>query len=122
MKYFGTNQLTDFVQQDINLTNYLADQLMQIPSIEVEPTHPLSILCFRYVDRGLSEVDNEQINVAVIRTIETEGKIFITGTKLRGKTYLRVYYGNPERTKQDVAYMVDVIREAIASAKASLPI
>ncbi len=111
MKYYGVGQLADFIQHDIEMINYLSDMLSQIPNIDVNPNHPLSILCFRYADYSLSEDENEQINISTIRRIEAEGKIFITGTKLYDKTYLRVYYGNPERTKKDVDYMVRVIKE-----------
>lgn len=110
MKYFGVDQLTDFVRKDVEQTGYLARSLKEIEHLEVEEEHPLSILCFRYANPSMSEEENEQTNVEVVRTIESDGWIFITGTKLRGSTYLRVYYGNPERTDQDVDKMVDVIR------------
>ncbi|GAB4246769.1 MAG: aminotransferase class I/II-fold pyridoxal phosphate-dependent enzyme [Ekhidna sp.] len=111
MKYYGTEQLTQFVQHDIDMIRYFAEQLEKVPNVEIEPNYPLSILCFRYRDPAKSDDDNEQVNIQAIRKIETEGKIFITGTKLHGKTFLRVYYGNPERTKEDVAYMAKVIRD-----------
>lgn len=112
MKYFGADNLTQFVQQDIQLIQYLASLLEKIEHIRVEPIHPLSILCFRYFNPAKSDLDNENINIDAIRRIESEGKIFITGTKLRGSTYLRVYYGNPERTKEHVEYMVEVINDS----------
>ena len=105
MKYHGAGQLTSFVKHDIELISYLADLLKSRPNIEVEPHHPLSILCFRWTDPNLSASENESINVATIRLLESRGNIFVTGTKLKGKTYLRVYYGNPDRTKQDVEAM-----------------
>ncbi|MEM0941852.1 MAG: pyridoxal-dependent decarboxylase [Bacteroidota bacterium] len=111
MKYYGANQLTKFVDQDIRLVSYLAKLLKQHPSISVEPSHPLSILCFRYFNPALEEMENERINIQAIRIIEFDGRIFITGTKLKGKTHLRVYFGNPERTKKDVDFMVKVIGE-----------
>ncbi len=112
MKYFGAKKLTDFVRKDIEQIDYLATRLAEFPNIQVEPEHPLSILCFRYADPHKSTEENEGINIQAIRKIESEGKIFITGTKLRGQTYLRVYFGNPERTEKDVDEMVKVIMEA----------
>ncbi len=111
MKYYGAEQLTNFVNQDIEMINYLAELLEKEQNIEVEPHHPLSILCFRWADPNISDEENESININAVRSIETRGNIFITGTKLNGKTYLRVYYGNPERTRKDVEQMV---REVIA--------
>jgi len=113
MKYYGAEQLTGFVRHDIAMTHYLAERLTEIPFFKIEPHHPLSILCFRYQNDALTSAENDAINVSAIRRIESEGKIFITGTKLHGRTFLRVYFGNPERTKGDVDYMVRVILETI---------
>lgn len=114
MKYFGTEQLTSFVQHDIEMVNYLSEELSKIAHIRVDPNHPLSIVCFRYENPEFDHERNEAINIAAIRQIESEGRIFITGTKLQGKTHLRAYYGNPQRTKQDVDYMVGVIKDQLS--------
>ena len=114
MKYFGAGQLTEFVQKDIDQIAYLADQLAQIPNVLVESEHPLSILCFRYDNPDQSTEENEEVNIQAIRELEADGRIFITGTKLKGQTYLRVYYGNPERTKDDVNTMVGVIKSTLS--------
>jgi aromatic-L-amino-acid decarboxylase len=117
MKYFGVNKLTEFVRKDIAMTNHLSVRLSLIPNVVVEPHHPLSILCFRYQDDRNTDEENELINIAAIRMIESQGKIFITGTRLNGKTFLRVYYGNPERTKKDVESMVKIVAETIDRAR-----
>ncbi len=106
MKYYGAEQLTSFVSQDIDMIDYLARLLADYPKVEIEPEHPLSILCFRWNDPNLTSEENETINIEAVRSIESKGNIFITGTKLRGSTYLRVYYGNPERTRENVEEMV----------------
>ena len=111
MKYFGVQQLTGFVEQDIEMVSYLANRLSREENIMIEPSHPLSILCLRYLNPVFEESRNEEINIQAVRAIESDGRIFITGTKLRGKTYLRVYFGNPDRTEKDVDYMVEVISE-----------
>lgn len=115
MKYFGAKRLTEFVDQDIQMTKYLGEKLALLPNIVVEKVHPLSILCFRYDRPDLAEEENERINVKAIRQIEKEGKIFITGTRLYGNTYLRIYFGNPERTNDDVDTMVQVIKETFTN-------
>lgn len=111
MKYFGANQLTDFVRKDIAQIAQLAGLLAQNEHFKIEQEHPLSILCFRYDNTSIPDQRNEQLNIEALRKIERDGIIFITGTKLRGMTYLRVYFGNPERTDQDVRKMADVIAD-----------
>jgi aromatic-L-amino-acid decarboxylase len=116
IKYFGADQLTDFVRHDIDLIDYLAECLSRIPHVEVEPHHPLSILCFSYQNEALSTTENEAINVRAVRKIESDGTIFITATKLYGKTYLRVYFGNPERTRKDVEQLAAVIQDTFMAS------
>ena len=111
MKYYGASQLEQFVKQDIDQISLLGTLLAQEDNIQVEPHHPLSILCFRWFDQGKTKEENEQINIQAIRMIETEGEIFITGTKLRGETYLRVYFGNPDRKDSDVEFMKNQIMD-----------
>lgn len=111
LKYYGAKQLSQFVKNDIDLIQYLDQKLSAYENIEVETEHPLSIICFRWFDPAASEEANEMININALRNIEKEGEIFITGTKLKGKTSLRAYFGNPNRTKSDVDFMVEKIME-----------
>ena len=116
LKYYGTKQLSQFVKNDIDLIHYLGEKLRSNEHIEVEKEHPLSIICFRWFDPSRSEESNEQVNINALRKIEKEGEIFITGTKLKGKTYLRAYFGNPNRTKKDVDFMVEKIIETLIAS------
>ena len=106
IKYFGASQLTSFVRHDIEMTNYMAEILSKTGHWQIEQEHPLSILCFRYHNRDLSEATLDQINQKILLKIEGDGRIFLTGTRLYDHTYLRIYFGNPERKKSDVEYMV----------------
>ncbi len=109
LKYYGVEQLVSFIRHDIDLVQYMAKLLLELENFEVEPCHPLSIICFRYFSPAISEKENDDLNTAAIKTIEAEGKIFLTGTKLQGRTYLRAYFGNPNRRQTDVKQMVEYI-------------
>ncbi|MTI40277.1 pyridoxal phosphate-dependent decarboxylase family protein [Fulvivirga lutimaris] len=113
LKFYGAKQLSQFVKNDIDLIHYLGEKLNSSENIEVEKEHPLSIICFRWFDPSMSAEANDQVNINALRKIEKEGEIFITGTKLKGKTYLRAYFGNPDRTKSDVDFMVEKIIETL---------
>jgi aromatic-L-amino-acid/L-tryptophan decarboxylase len=106
LKYYGSGILTDWIKHDIELANMLAEKLAQLPMIKVEKFHPLSIVCFRYEDPECSIERNEHVNIETIRNIESKGVIFLTGTKLHNRTYLRVFYGNQKRNVEDVDHMI----------------
>ncbi len=109
LKFYGAKQLSQFVENDIQLIHYLGEKLSSFEYIHVDKEHPLSIICFRWFDQSLSKEDNDNININALRVIESEGTIFITGTKLNGETFLRAYFGNPHRTKSDVDFMITEI-------------
>ena len=113
MKYYGADQLTKFVQNDIDMADYLAERVGRLAHVKIEPHHPLSIVSFRYENDGLADGENEKINVEALRQIEGDGQIFLTGTRLNGKTHLRVYFGNPDRTKEDVDLMIGEIEKVL---------
>lgn len=111
LKYYGVDQLVSFIQKDIDLIQYMAELLIATDNFLVEPSHPLSILCFRMENKRLTDEENEERNKKAVRKIEEEGQFFLTGTRLREKTFLRVYFGNPARTKEDVEAMVDYLNQ-----------
>ena len=112
LKYYGAKKLTELIQQDIHHTALFA-RLLGENGFEIVPYHDLSILCFRA--KGDDESIAEKLNVELLSKVEKDGSIFLTGTKLYGKTYLRTYFGNPERTAAYVEYMVDQLVKLLHS-------
>jgi glutamate/tyrosine decarboxylase-like PLP-dependent enzyme len=112
-KYLGADRISEYIDHDVQMTQYFADRLKKTGVFEVEPTHPLSILCFRVNYAGMKKEDNRYLTTAAIAAIEKDNRIFLTGTRLHGEPYLRAYYGNPSRTKADVDYMVEVLVEIV---------
>ena len=120
LKYYGASQLTDFIKKDIEQIQLLASYLEKIDNVIIEQMHILSILCFRWYDPALTSEENDQVNVRAVRMIEDEGRIFITGTRLRETTYLRVYFGNPGRRNSDVQKMAGEITRVFTNVVASI--
>jgi aromatic-L-amino-acid decarboxylase len=44
--------------------------------------------------------------------VNADGRIFISSTKLRGRTVLRLAIGNERTTREDVVLAWEIIREA----------
>ncbi len=112
LKYFGVEKIVSFIENDIAMANYFSDQLKGTGSFETIKQE-LSIVCFRYYSTDCSDRQLDEINNALLKKITVEGKVFVTGTKLRGRSYLRIYFGNPNRTEVDVDEVVQVILEGV---------
>jgi glutamate/tyrosine decarboxylase-like PLP-dependent enzyme len=114
-KTYGVSQLADAIQNDCDLAWYFRDQINLSDNFEMLAPVPLSIACFRYIGVGgkfqNDEPELERINKHLLTAIENDGRIFFAGTKINGKTALRVNLTNHRRTKADIDFLIGVLAE-----------
>lgn len=111
IKAYGIKKIKSMIQKDIDLADYLSNQIQTSDDFELIADSDLAISCFRYLG-GLK--DKEQIlklNQALIPALEKDGRVFITGTKLNGEFVLRACLINHRKTRATTDYLLKVIRE-----------
>lgn len=69
----------------------------------------LSTVCFRHVPGGMGDLDAH--NLALAREIQRDGRVFLAPASLDDRTCLRVCFVNFRTTPEEVAHVLDVIRE-----------
>lgn len=111
LKAFGSKRLRETIQRDIDNAQYLQSLIEKSDDFEMLTPVPLSIACFRYVPAGLDEKRLNDLNQKLAHAIEQDGRIFLTATKIKGKTALRTCFINPRTTKKDVEWIQEVIRD-----------
>ncbi len=105
MRYFGRDGIAAMIREQVAMAKDLACQVDAEPRFErVAPT-PLSVVCLRY------QGSDEQ-NQAIIDAVNASGKAFLSHTKLNDKLVIRVAIGNRGTTREDVAQVWRMIREA----------
>jgi glutamate/tyrosine decarboxylase-like PLP-dependent enzyme len=114
IKAYGLDRIQAAMQQDLDLTRYLEQQLEASPDFELKSQSALAIACFRYTGTGLNEQQVETINQSLIPALEADGRIFITSTRLNGKFVLRACIINHRKTQASIDYLLTVIREVAA--------
>lgn len=115
-KAYGAQRLAEMIEKDIELTTYLGAQCAASNEFELVTGGPLGIACFRYIDAG--DTDNRQIderNARLIDALETDGRVFITGTILNDRPVLRACIINHRFAESDIDYLLDVIRDVASS-------
>ncbi|MEM9674705.1 MAG: aminotransferase class I/II-fold pyridoxal phosphate-dependent enzyme [Bacteroidota bacterium] len=110
IKSYGFDKIKTMIQKDIDLTNYLIEQLERSSDFEVK-AFGLAVACFRYVGDCQSEEEIAAINQQLIPALEKDGRVFITSTKLKGKLVLRACFINHRKTIETTDYLLSVIRE-----------
>jgi aromatic-L-amino-acid/L-tryptophan decarboxylase len=74
---------------------------------------PFSVVCFRYLPKGISdETKLEQTNAQIIDHINAAGEVFLSHTKLNGRYTLRLAIGNIGTTEKHVARAWELIKQA----------
>jgi hypothetical protein len=71
----------------------------------------LAIACFRYTGTQLNTDQVIKINQDLIPALEKDGRIFITGTRLRGEFVLRACIINHRKNRESIDYLLEVIRD-----------
>jgi aromatic-L-amino-acid decarboxylase len=110
----GVNGLQAHLRSHIALAQEFATWIESEAGWVIAAPHPLSVVCFRYVPAGGSDVSADALNAAIMDDVNADGRIFISATKLHGRTVLRLAIGNERTTRDDVVLAWDIIREAAA--------
>ncbi len=111
LKAYGFKQIQAMMKKDLELTRYLEKKIASAPDFELMSQSDLAIACFRYTGELLSAEQVVNINQALIPALEKDGRVFITGTRLRGEFVLRACIINHRKTTDSIDYLLDVIRD-----------
>ncbi len=111
IKAYGFRKIRQMIQQDIDLTHYLADKIEQSDNFILKSRSELAISCFQFKKAGMKADQIEAFNKKLIPALEADGRVFITGTRLRGEFAIRACLINHRKTKASCDYLLKVIQE-----------
>jgi glutamate/tyrosine decarboxylase-like PLP-dependent enzyme len=111
IKSYGFVKIKTMIQKDIELTDYLSEQIRQSNDFEIKAASELAICCFRYKGTMKDNRDIIELNQKLVPALEEDGRVFITGTKLHGEFVLRACLINHRKDRKSVDYLLNVIRD-----------
>ncbi|MEL6536513.1 MAG: pyridoxal-dependent decarboxylase [Bacteroidota bacterium] len=111
LKTYGAARMRNMIQKDVDLAHYLAERIRESPDFELVATSHLAIVGFQYTGGLLDGEKIEELNRRLVPALEEDGRIFITGTKLKGKFALRACLINHRMQIHTLDYMLFVIGE-----------
>jgi aromatic-L-amino-acid/L-tryptophan decarboxylase len=112
IRTYGVHGLQQHLRGHIALAQEFAGWVAAEPQWEIAAPHPLSVVCYRFVPPGCSDEAIDAYNAAIMEDVNADGQIFISSTKLRGRTVLRLAIGNERTTREDVLLAWEIIRAA----------
>jgi len=114
-KAYGTRKLRAAIESNIEIMRYLAERIDQSEDFVRLAPVPLSVVCFQYCTSDTSVHKDEEylddLNGRLIEALEKDGRVFLSGTKIHGKKVLRACSVNHRLRREDVDYLLDVIRD-----------
>jgi aromatic-L-amino-acid/L-tryptophan decarboxylase len=99
----GRSGMADRLREQMRLTNLLADWIEADKRFEIAAPIVMPVICFRFVGSGKAKIDNAKIDIInseIVERINASGRAYLTQTKLRGHTVMRIGLGNVLTTEQ----------------------
>jgi len=120
---FGREGIVARLREHIRLANIFADWIRKDNRFELAAPGSLGIVCFRFVSGDENEFD--KLNSEIVEQINASGRAYLTQTKLRGQTVMRIGIGNVLTTEDHLRKAWEIIQEtadALSSkTKSQLP-
>lgn len=115
LKAYGARKLRAAIESNIEIMRYLADRIDQSPDFVRLAPVPLSVVCFQYRTPDISIHGDQKylddLNRRLLDALEKDGRVFLSGTKINGKRVLRACSVNHRLRREDVDFLLDVIRQ-----------
>lgn len=114
IKFYGLELFDAFVTRQYNLAKEFAELLINTPNFELAVAPQSNIVCFRYVVKGMSAQELNELNVQLRQHTLEDGEFYMVQTKLRGTQYLRTSLMNPFTTLE---HLKDLLQKISLLAK-----
>jgi aromatic-L-amino-acid/L-tryptophan decarboxylase len=101
------------LREQIRLANLLADWINKDNRFELSAQPSMGVICFRFIDADAKKVD--QLNSDIVARINASGRAYLTQTKLRGRTVMRIGLGNVLTTEEHLRKGWEIIQETASN-------
>jgi glutamate/tyrosine decarboxylase-like PLP-dependent enzyme len=117
MRELGVAGYRDLWRRDLAVAAELRRVAAAHPRLELVGPSDLSIVCFRYVPR---RGDADVLNRKLVNRLQQDGRVFVSGTLVRGTYALRAAVLNFRSTPADARLTADVVAELGEKLEAGL--
>ena len=130
---FGREGLAARIREHLRLAKLFADWVREDKRFELSAPVVMGVVCFRFtgagkIDTVAGDVDAgpreataattdtiDMLNSKIVEHINASGRAYLTQTKLRGRTVMRIGLGNILTTERHLRNVWKMIREAAES-------
>ncbi len=113
IKLFGMSAFRECLDEKMDLARWAADQLRQIPDMEILAEPHLSLTAFRLAPGGRTDEELDDLNRALLNGVNARQNVYLTGTMLHGRFALRIcvlsFRTHMDRMEQCLTDIRDVV-------------
>jgi aromatic-L-amino-acid/L-tryptophan decarboxylase len=117
LRAFGKRKYSQLIQQNLDQTAYLAELIKSDPELELTAPVISNIVCFRYKQPNLTEAELEKLNKMILDHLDQDHFLMISDTTIKGKYTLRACNVNHRTRREDLAFMVGLVKEAAKNVR-----
>ena len=114
-KAYGAEKLRAAIESNIEIMRYLAHRIDESHDFVRLAPVPLSVVCFQYrtMDdfRHTDQRYLNDLNNRILDALEKDGRVFLSGTTIRGQRALRACSVNHRLRREDVDFLLYVTRQ-----------
>jgi aromatic-L-amino-acid decarboxylase len=113
LRAFGTEGIASRIREHCRLATLFASWVAAESSFELAAPVVMGVVCFRCSPPGMDADATDAFNERVVERVNASGDAYLTHTRLRGQTCMRIGIGNILTTEQHLAHVWGcVVREA----------
>ncbi len=112
IRHYGIEGLQHYIRKHIALAQEFTEWVKSHPQFELVGNPPLNLVCFRH--KG-----GDEINQAIVNSLNSSGKVYLTPTKLDQKVTLRMSIGQATTEKSNVEQAWKLICQVADSVEAN---
>jgi len=109
LRAYGLEGLRAMIRNHVAWSRALCERLRAAPDFEIVTEPSFSLFSFRYAPPSARDLD--ALNLTLVETINADGRIYLTQTRVDGAVAIRFQAGQFECTELDVMSAYDVIKE-----------
>lgn len=110
MELYGIDVFDEYVTRQYDLGKRFAELIDADPDFELGLFPQSNIVCFRYVQSGMTEKELNGLNAQIRQKALEEGRFYLVQTRLKEKQFLRCTLMNPFTTPVHLQELLDHLR------------
>jgi aromatic-L-amino-acid decarboxylase len=102
LRAFGREGMESRIREHCRLAATLAERIERTPDFTLAAPVSMSIVCFRFDPGTLNAEACDRLNEDIVAAVNASGDAYLTHTRLRDRTAMRIGFGNVLTTERHV--------------------